>query len=58
MTIGGWIVMIVSVLTSSALFGWCVWRVLRTPEAGNTMHGFEFETPDEADQNKLDQLPH
>ncbi|MCD8483663.1 MAG: hypothetical protein LR015_14020 [Verrucomicrobia bacterium] len=46
--------MLVSVITSTALFGWCIWRVARTPKASEKMHGFEFETPDETEQNQLD----
>ena len=31
MTMGGWITMLVSVTFVTALFGWCVYRVLRSP---------------------------
>lgn len=29
MTIGGWIIMILSIGFVTGLFGWCIWRVLR-----------------------------
>lgn len=47
MTLGGWIVMSLSVGTVTALFAWCVWMVLRQPERAERIHGFEMETPDE-----------
>jgi len=47
MTFGGWINMLLSVGSVTVLFGWCVWKVLRTPEETEKIHGFEFETPDE-----------
>lgn len=54
MTAGGWINMIVSVGAVTALFAWCIWKVLRTPEEREKMHGFEFETPDERAERKID----
>lgn len=47
MTPGGWIVMILSVGTVAAVFFWCLWKVLSTPDESETLHGFSFETPDE-----------
>ena len=32
MTPGGWIVMILSVGSVTAVFLWCIWKVLKTPE--------------------------
>ncbi len=49
MTIGGWIILTVSVGTVTALFIWCIFKVIRTPGETKHMHGFEFETPDEKD---------
>ncbi len=46
MTLGGWIIMIISVGSVSTLFGWCVYKVLTTPNEEEKMHGFEIETPD------------
>lgn len=46
MTSGGWITMIFSVGAVVALFAWCIFKVLTTPEQP-PVHGFEFETPDE-----------
>ncbi len=46
MTLGGWIVMVVSVATVTAAFVWCLWKVLTTPEESEKVHAFEFETPD------------
>jgi hypothetical protein len=47
MTAGGWISLLLSVGSVTALFIWCVWKVVTTPEESKEMHGFEFETPDE-----------
>lgn len=47
MTLGGWINLILSVGSVTALFAWCVYKVLTTPAESDKMHGFEFETPDE-----------
>jgi hypothetical protein len=51
-TVGGWINMLLSVGSVAALFAWCVWKVLRTPEEAEKLHGFEFETPDETSEDK------
>jgi hypothetical protein len=48
MDTGGWIIMLVSTGTVTALFGWCIWKLLSVPEQQTPhVHGFEFETPDE-----------
>ena len=47
MTIGGWIIMLLSVGAVTVLFFWCVVKVLTTPGDSEKLHGFEFETPDE-----------
>ena len=47
MTIGGWIIMIVSVGSVTCLFSWCIHRVLTTSEEEeDNVHGTEIETPD------------
>ena len=47
MTLGGWIVMLSSVVGVTVVFLWCLWKVLTTPEESEKLHGFFFETPDE-----------
>ena len=47
MTIAGWIIMLVSIGTVSALFLWCFYKVLKTPGETERLRGFEIETPDE-----------
>jgi len=39
MTNGGWITMIISVGAVTALFGWCIWRVVTTKPSH--VHGIE-----------------
>ena len=46
MTIGGWIIMLVSVLSVTGRFVWCIYMVLTTDENSDSLHGFEIETPD------------
>lgn len=48
MTPGGWIIMLASVGSVTALFGWCIYKVLTTPDEAERVHGFEIETPDAA----------
>jgi hypothetical protein len=45
MTIGGLIIMVLSVGAVTLLFGFCLWKVVATrrPEK---LHGFEGEVPD------------
>jgi len=47
MTLGGWIIMLLSVGGVTALFIWCIYKVLSTPGETEHVHGFEIETPDE-----------
>ena len=47
MTLGGWLIMLISVGTVTVLFCWCIYKVLSLPGETEKMHGFEFETPDE-----------
>ncbi len=47
MTLGGWIVMLVSVTTMTLLFAWCLYKVLTTPDETEKLHGFDRNTPDE-----------
>lgn len=46
MTAGGWIIMIASVGSVTALFVWCIYKVLTTPGEEEKIHGFEKEPPD------------
>ena len=46
MTLGGWIIMLVSTLSVTGLFVWCIWKVLTTEGEDEKVHGFEIETPD------------
>lgn len=46
MTTSGLLVMLLSVGTVTLLFGWCVFKVLTTPNETEKVHGVEFETPD------------
>jgi len=45
MTLGGWIIMLISVASVTSLFCWCIYKVLSTPEE-EKIHGLEIETPD------------
>jgi hypothetical protein len=47
MTLGGWIIMLSSVVGVTLVFLWCLWKVITTPEESEKLHGFSFETPDE-----------
>lgn len=44
MTLSGWVVMILSVGFVTGLFAWCVWRVMKEPEAPE-----HLRAPDEID---------
>lgn len=46
MTSAGLLVMLFSVSTVATLFGWCIWKVLTTPNETQRIHSLEFETPD------------
>ena len=39
MSLGGWLVMILSVGGTTAFFFWCIRRVLRPPDSTGKMHG-------------------
>lgn len=54
MTTGGWIILILSVGTVTALFSWCIYKVFTTPGETEHIHGFEFETPDEKTEHEHD----
>ena len=51
MTTLGWLIMFISVGTVTALFAWCVYKVLTIPEETEHIHGFEQETPDAEDRD-------
>ena len=46
MTTSGLLVMLLSVGTVTVLFGWCVFKVLTTPNETEKVHGVEFQMPD------------
>jgi len=46
MTTTGLLVMLISVGTVIFLFGWCIYKVLTTPNEVEKIHGVEFMTPD------------
>ena len=46
MTLGGIIIMTLSVGSVASLFVWCIWKVLTTEGEDEKVHGFEFDTPD------------
>ena len=46
MTLGGWIIMLISVSSVTSLFCWCIYKVLSTQEEEEKIHGFEIEAPD------------
>jgi len=50
MTTGGWINMIVSVGLVTALFGWCVFRVLFGKPKPGHLHGMDIDTGDKYDK--------
>ncbi len=47
MTTGGWIVLIISVGTVLTLFGWCMIKVMTTPDEADHLKGVTDHTPDE-----------
>lgn len=55
MTAGGWIILIASVGTVTALFIWCLVKVLTVPGETEKLHGFEVEPPDIALQRADDE---
>lgn len=47
MNTGGWIMMIVAVGAVSTLMGWCIWKVISTPESEKHLHSpADIKTPD------------
>jgi len=52
MTIGGWIILIAMVSAVTALFLWCMYKVIFTPGETDHVHGFEIETPDEKSKHR------
>ncbi|MCL4192691.1 MAG: hypothetical protein KJZ87_13245 [Thermoguttaceae bacterium] len=47
MTVGGWIVMVLSVGGVTVLIGWCIYRVIVTPGSTERLHSqADIETPD------------
>ena len=47
MTLGGWIIMLLSVGSVTGLLGWCVYKVLITPGSTERIHSqADIETPD------------
>lgn len=52
MTIGGWIMMIVSVSGMTGLLGWCIWKVVSTPGSTEHLHSpADIEPPDVHDED-------
>ena len=51
MTIGGWVTMILSVGFVTALFVWCVYRVLRSHTSPDRLAHVEPMSEEESDQN-------
>jgi hypothetical protein len=39
MSVAGWFFMGISVFLTTGGFLWCVWKVLKTPESSDRMHG-------------------
>ena len=51
MTPGGWVIMIVSVGFVTALFGWCIYKVLSTPGSTEHLHSqADIDTGDTEDE--------
>ena len=46
MTFAGWITLIVSIGSTSVVFFWCIYKVLKTPDETDHLHGFDSHTPD------------
>ena len=47
MTIGGWLIMLLSVGGTTGLLAWCIHRVLTTPGATKKMHTeYDIDTHD------------
>ncbi len=53
MTLGGWIVMLLSVGFVTGLLAWTIWRVLRTPGSAEHLHApAEIEAEIEAEDQE------
>jgi len=51
MTLGGWIIMLLSVGGVASLLGWCIYKVLTTPGSEEHMHSqADIEPPDTMDE--------
>lgn len=48
MTLGGTIIMLLSIGSVTGLFSWCIWKVLSTEGEEEKVHGFEIDTPDKS----------
>lgn len=46
LTVGGWIVMLLSVGFVTCLLAWCIVKVLREPDAEHRLHSSLDEPPD------------
>ena len=47
MTLGGWIIMTLSVGGTTSLLGWCIWKVVTTPGSTKHLHSqADNPTPD------------
>ena len=44
MTLGGWIIMLISVSSVTSLFCWCIYKVLSTPEEEEKMMNYVGHT--------------
>jgi len=58
MTLGGWIVMLLSVAETTGFFVWCICRVLRPPGSTDKMHGVldtELEIEEEERRRSRDE---
>lgn len=53
MTIGGWIIMTLSISFVTGLFIWCLYKVLSTPGETEHMHGFDMDTPDKHEETSF-----
>jgi len=49
MSLGGWMVMFLSVGSVTLLLVWCIWKLLTTPEDKDHLHGLDITPPDTKD---------
>ncbi|MCS6971071.1 MAG: hypothetical protein RMM29_03935 [Planctomycetota bacterium] len=45
MSWAGWLTMLAAVGGATALFAWCLWKVLSTPQATERLHGVPDTEP-------------